>query len=269
MPCLPGIWAWHRGAGHHLHRGFIAVGHLSAALDEMNPVLKDSRTTGAELVRLARKEYIHFSVASPDTAAGALAGPRSPLLAKVMERRELEDPSIPVGFYDRYRTTLALLNMGSAHVTTRWHLDRVQAFNWAMGIGASHGDLLARWIFVPPWKAGALDEALKRIRGGEGLSDPDLDFPLPDEIETLRDILGDDGIFEVRQHAGDLVVVPPGWVHCVITVRPCLKLAWDFWDPANAARYVSSWITGAKLFCGNMATDYIDVLGILQSGLRM
>ena len=31
----------------------------------------------------------------------------------------------------------------------------------------------------------------------------------------------------LHQKTGDVVEIPPGWIHCVVNVMPCIKLAYD------------------------------------------
>ena len=42
------------------------------------------------------------------------------------------------------------------------------------------------------------------------------------------------------QPNGDMVHVPPGWPHQLLNLKPCVKLAWDYYDPVNMAWYVLS-----------------------------
>ena len=44
------------------------------------------------------------------------------------------------------------------------------------------------------------------------------------------------------QHNGDMVHVPNGWPHQLLNLKPCVKLAWDYYDPVNMARYALSWL---------------------------
>lgn len=35
-------------------------------------------------------------------------------------------------------------------------------------------------------------------------------------------------VLTVEQQVGDMVSIPPGWLHQVVTFKPCLKVAWDY-----------------------------------------
>ena len=35
-------------------------------------------------------------------------------------------------------------------------------------------------------------------------------------------------VLRVEQQVGDIVSIPPGWLHQVVTFKPCLKVAWDY-----------------------------------------
>jgi len=240
----------------------------------MNPTFDEKIFTGAQLVDLALKQYVQFNPKAPATAAASsrAAVVPSPLLAKVLAQRANEDADVGVGIIDRYRTILVMLNLrrtGRTGTTcTPWHVDRTEAYNWAVGIGDKHPRYLAYWLFVSPENADALDAALKQLKKGKGLADA-AGFPTANEIAALRRIMGHDKLIEVRQFAGDLVWVPPGWVHCVRTDEACLKLAWDFWDPAHALDYVTSWMgIVSKLFGKAQGADYINVLGVLADSLK-
>ncbi|KAK9804726.1 hypothetical protein WJX72_002310 [[Myrmecia] bisecta] len=45
----------------------------------------------------------------------------------------------------------------------------------------------------------------------------------------------------VRRFEGQQVIVAPGWMHVVFNQRPCIKIAYDFWRPANFQLYMRLW----------------------------
>ena len=132
-------------------------------------------------------------------------------------------------------TTLLLLHLKpNAKVTTDLHVDPLRAVNLALALDITM-DLtapLATWLFVNrsrarlaleiltslrpdptmPWTVGLLEEAVSRAhRAAAGTA----------ACMTL-----------VQQMAGDAVWVEQGDMHIVITHQPCVKIAWDFFDPS-------------------------------------
>ncbi len=62
----------------------------------------------------------------------------------------------------------------------------------------------------------------------------------------------------VEQKGGEVVFVPPGWVHCVLNLAPCIKLAHDRYILERFPLYAKS---AFEVGCGHMykaiTTDYM------------
>ncbi len=132
--------------------------------------------------------------------------------------------------------------------------------------------VVAAWLFIAPRAAAPTDLWLRDRGHVNGLAgNPRLG---EEEVAALKLALaglglGDGCVVEVQQRAGDMVHVPPGWIHQVVNMRPCLKLAWDFADLTRMHLYIrAANEIGAPLFGDALAADYMGVrpmLGLLLS----
>jgi hypothetical protein len=62
----------------------------------------------------------------------------------------------------------------------------------------------------------------------------------------------------LEQRSGDQVYVPPGWLHFVVNVEPCCKLAYDSVRPCQLPDYVVAHHT-VNARVGYSAEDYVEV----------
>lgn len=164
---------------------------------------------------------------------------------------------------DLYRASLILL--GGATTKTGLHLDWTEAYNIAFAIGTSSlSDPLAVWTFLHPSLAEQANAWLIQNGFEKGFQTAGRAFLSDDRVsafKTAMDALmpgGSGGVLVVEQRAGDMVYVPPGWIHQVYNLQPCLKLAWDFYATEHFAIYsmLQSRIA-APLFGAEMADDYM------------
>ena len=96
---------------------------------------------------------------------------------------------------------------------------------------------MAVWYFVSGVHAKLLVEWLKARPGADGRLPTHLSET---DFEAFTKEVGA-GAVRVEQRAGDKVVVPRGWIHWVVTVRPCVKVAWEVMEPDHLADYVLIW----------------------------
>jgi hypothetical protein len=167
---------------------------------------------------------------------------------------------------DLGRSTLALL--GGLGTGTGLHVDWSEAYNIAFAVGSSASGerlVLAVWVFLHP---NHLAEAVAWIkdhvpRAKQGvLAVPKEQRPLlsEEEVRQMHAALPAGAVVVLEQAAGDVVHVPPGWVHQVSNKQPCIKVAWDVHDELQYGTYVavmqqivSPW------FKQHMAADYMGV----------
>lgn len=278
MPCdLPQHLGWGlpgqvpQPSPHPLTGGvtWLLLAQLEAALRDLKPAAAEPEPSYPRLVRSvpslmkvfrsSNGVYQNFQSARPiysdtDAAAGSL-------LAAILELRNTEDRSVFTGIYDIMSTMLFFL--GKAGHITHWHLDRSEALNWALGVLLGEVDIdkpVAAWYFVHATQLAGLAEYYASL----GLALTELTSPPGDE-DIRRLALGYGVIVtKVEQHAGDVVRVEPGWAHFVETLQPCIKSAWDSYDPQNALLYV---LAGRSIGAHFPAApeDYVASLAVTYS----
>ena len=92
------------------------------------------------------------------------------------------------------------------------------------------------------------------------------------QIARLQKDMGTDGqtglayIRVMKQGHGEMVQVPAGWMHLVMNLRPCAKMAWEIYKPEHFLNYVLSWQHVANQFTssGN-SQDYMSVMGVVSN----
>ena len=74
----------------------------------------------------------------------------------------------------------------------------------------------------------------------------------------------------VRQCAGDVFTVPAGWLHHVINMEDCCKVAFDYFEPHSFHLYADSWRqAAAKQTKSRQADDYSGLCRIAgDTGLQ-
>lgn len=78
----------------------------------------------------------------------------------------------------------------------------------------------------------------------EDLYAQELDLSKPDQM-----------LVRLEQKAGDVVCVPPGWLHAVFTQKASVKVAYDVVVPEHLPHYVAAWkYVGSQLHIMLMTT---------------
>ena len=93
---------------------------------------------------------------------------------------------------------------------------------------------------------------------------------LPQLYEMQRHFIeaGKPALQIYQQFHGDVVRVPPGRIHCVRNTQPCLKLAWELYDPVNFGLYFEALQNGGTKYFGNdNAADYMWVGRVLVTAI--
>ena len=176
---------------------------------------------------------------------------------------------------DKYRCALVLL--GGPTVHTRLHLDWSEARNVACGIvtGTVPTGPLAVWVLINPRAAQEVDAWIKE-KGATELAEHmvgDCTMGLAGEVflkeaavQQLQQDLGADAVVVLEQHHGDVVTVPPGWVHQVSNRQTCLKIANDLYVKCNYGLYALLWRRIASpLFGKAMFPDYVGLNSVLAA----
>lgn len=155
---------------------------------------------------------------------------------------------------DIYNSTLILLGVTGSK--TGLHLDWTEAFNIAFEFGQP--GTLAVWVLFHPSIVGELDAWLKAHGRPHGLATAGKAHLSTEEMETLRGVFGEKMVV-LEQKGGDMVFVPPGWVHQVTNLQPCLKVAWDTYDARHYEQYcLLHRRIACKYFGSTMADDYMS-----------
>jgi oxalate decarboxylase/phosphoglucose isomerase-like protein (cupin superfamily) len=72
----------------------------------------------------------------------------------------------------------------------------------------------------------------------------------------------------VKQRHGQVVYVPPGWAHQVTNEQPCLKVAWDYYDPNNFGKYALVHKMASRFFGVAMSPDYVSINLVAMKALE-
>ena len=82
-----------------------------------------------------------------------------------------------------------------------------------------------------------------------------LDLERPEERELRRAV----GAVVLRQHHGELIRVPAGWLHAVSNRKPCIKVAFEFLASSKACLYPTVSKMIAEFIGSRAAADYMPM----------
>ena len=173
-------------------------------------------------------------------------------------------------------------------------MDRSEAYNLLFSTDSSKpSEPLAQWVFISPDSIMQFGEWLRTHRqdgtlvswesSGQAPLEVPRDNPFhgpPDGtsptrpllteagIMSLQSVLGNNNVVVVMQKHGDLVHVPPGWMHQVTNLGPCVKLAFVFLKPGSVGAYLEVYNLVQKhgLF-RHFHTDYVGLQVFLKKRL--
>lgn len=233
----------------------------------------------AKVAKGKSKRYLQGSLAAfQERAVRVLRQVRHTMNARYLPRGRAPLPATAVNVTDLWAATLLLL--GGEGTGTALHSDWTEAFNLLLAVVADPTEVLpaeyvaAKWWFFHPSMVEKLDEEVKAL----GLEDVDglASKPLLTEaqLDDLRKKVdahaADQGItvqvthYVLEQKPGFVVHVPPGWVHAVVNVKPCLKLAFDAYIMTNVHSYIEAHRkVVCKVFKKVMADDYMAIDTVL------
>ena len=90
------------------------------------------------------------------------------------------------------------------------------------------------------------------------------------EIRAFKLRMGDKVVL-IEQKAGEVVFVPPGWVHCVVNMEPCIKAACDLYTVDRFPSYArAAYEVGSAVMHVANAPDYMSwpTTGLSQVALN-
>lgn len=178
---------------------------------------------------------------------------------------------------------IAVVLLGGIGKWTRLHMDWAAAWNLAVALlGCDLTLPLAVWVFIAPWAVAMANEWLKKRKGkkgskgnfhlGLGLAGNDI-FLGDEDVRALEAHLNAQcgprrSLVVLEQKAGDLVRVPPGWVHQVVNKQRCLKIAGEVYDEADFARYgLHMQAIASPIFGPQMFPDYTALSRVVDQAL--
>jgi JmjC domain, hydroxylase len=179
---------------------------------------------------------------------------------------------------DTCRSTRYIL--GSRSSSTPLHVHKTDAWNVLAGVGGDESDApKVRWDCFHPKVASSLHRAIQGLnlhkgsygRYGDGLKGhvfiQEEDFSV---VRTTMESILPGSVVTLMQGIGDVIHVPPGWVHQVYNMAPCVKVACHVYDPTHShayaltSRYIASPLFGDAMREDHMAVNDV-VLEVLNS----
>ena len=149
-----------------------------------------------------------------------------------------------------------MMLLGAAGTGTGFHSDLTEALSVGFEVsnGASDSTPIAYWCLVNPAFIAAVNQSVKDLFPtvyGEGLATISWKTVKGGKVRehgralTLAEmrLLEEkmpEGVTIIAQHPGDLIYIPPGWVHAVINMRHCIKFAVDLFVPTHLHMYALS-----------------------------
>lgn len=160
---------------------------------------------------------------------------------------------------------------------TPLHIDHTQAKNIVLAIGEPGEEFETLWVFIHPLAIDTANELLGNFRFGDyrfedgirGASEahrPNLcdSLELAEAFKAAMETRCQESglslvspVHIIKQCAGEVVSVLVSWMHCVRNFRPCLKIAFDLFDPKRAHLYVQKYLKTTRLLGDRNAKDYI------------
>jgi hypothetical protein len=123
-------------------------------------------------------------------------------------------------------------------------------------------DIAAVWYFVNPLYINSFLKFISKMKGIFS-SDGRRAGDVLAEAACLKFMSHQpNAMTSIAQKIGDVVHVPPGWLHAVFTLQPCVKLAWDFICVENLPNYMAAWMHVGVL-AKSTAHDYMGTSSVL------
>lgn len=136
----------------------------------------------------------------------------------------------------------------------------------------SLADPLAVWVFLRPAVLRRAEAWLKgNIKGFQPGFRQSATVLKLNQMYQLQKAMGVDEntgqayVQIVMQFHGCILHVPAGWVHCVLNMEACAKLAWEVYKEKHMLNYVLSWQYVARQFTRERnVQDYMAVVLLFE-----
>ena len=133
------------------------------------------------------------------------------------------------------------------------------------------GNVLALWVFLHPTILRRVNVWLQAHGFKDGLAGASARLK-KQQLQKLREDMGmipgtsTPYVAIVKQGHGEMVHVPAGWVHQVINMRPCIKMAWDVYQPKHLLNYVlSQQYVASQITSTSNSADDMSVMRIIEN----
>jgi len=179
--------------------------------------------------------------------------------------RAHETDSVMLGSGTSDLCTTSLLFFAKEGDATGFHLDWADACNVAFGIGGRTqrvAEPVSTWYLLHPSAFEAAMVHIEEVGQGRffGRGHGELD---EGAFVELGASLPEGALLVIQQCAGDLISVPPGWMHAVFSTQPCVKLAWDSASESKIVSYALNWRDRLCRMRGENAQDYVALMSLL------
>ena len=136
---------------------------------------------------------------------------------------------------------------------------------------------LALWVFLLPTILPKAEAWLKSHGFEAGFQAGGKEAKLDEEeILALQQDMGyehdkDTGsqtanVVLIYQAHGEVVHVPSGYMHMVLNLQPCIKMAWEHWRGGNLFDYILSWkFISSQFTTASNSLDYTNAVGVIRN----
>ena len=136
---------------------------------------------------------------------------------------------------------------------------------------------LALWVFLLPTILPKAEAWLKSHGFEAGFQAGGKEAKLDEEeILALQQDMGyehdkDTGsqtanVVLIYQAHGEVVHVPSGYMHMVLNLQPCIKMAWEHWRGENLFDYILSWkFISSQFTTASNSLDYTNTVGVIRN----
>lgn len=205
-------------------------------------------------------EYMKFNY--PNAMCHEAVPPSFQSLTQFVSTRP-DDVSMIDEMHSLHSTTLFLYDPTGKR-STQLHFDPAFAQNTCLySCGAGEGDVVANWVLIHHSILGEVKESFRKGgRGEDVFANPRYPRLLTKKaVKSLQKQHGSRVVL-IEQTPGMTVLVPPGYLHQVENVKPCLKVAIEYVPLKDLKLCFSKYRLRTKEF--PEATDYMLMYDLLD-----